>query len=279
MEFSQDAFLSSSSGYALPFSSKAYPQATFIKDYGPEEDGSLNKGLDFKTFPGNYHLLGLADGKVVGISTTDDGKLSQTIRYGEFYDVLYGNLNQALYVPGQRVKAGDVVALSGKTFHIEVTYKGEQMDPKDFLRMLLGNVKGVDLAVSSLMAEDEDPEMDVPTKYDDCKDEILSMMMRFLPDMFKEIYRGKFKPADHDVQALENVLSLSNIKNIFFEKLPSLSNPFGLGEKAIPYIAKAMQIVIEIFLGFMALRHEMFPSSFDDDSKKKFSFQHGSVKE
>ncbi len=275
MEFSFDAFLNSKSGYAMPFSSHAYPEAKFLKDYGVQEDGSFNLGIDIET--NLYHLLALADGRVEAINTENGGGLSLSIKYGEHYSVTYGGLSQALYMPGEEVSAGDVVALSGKILHIEVSYKKEIINPKDFLRMLLGNIKGAKLSSNLIKDENDDTSFTAPTKYDNDRNEILSLMMRFLPDMFKEIYRGKFKPSDRDIQTLENIFSLSALKNIFFENLPSLSNPFGLGERATPYVTKAMETLIEIFLGFLAVRYQIFPSTFNEESKKKFSSSHGTA--
>jgi hypothetical protein len=42
---------------------------------------------------------------------------------------------------GKEVKAGQVIAVSGRSLHIEVKYKGEELNPLEFLTMIYSNLK------------------------------------------------------------------------------------------------------------------------------------------
>ena len=44
---------------------------------------------------------------------------------------------------GQRVKAGQTVALSGDKLHIGIRFKGEELNPLEFLTMLYGNIQAL----------------------------------------------------------------------------------------------------------------------------------------
>ncbi len=270
MEFSKDNFLTSKSGYAMPFSSIKYKDAKFIKDYGLQEDGGYNSSIDILTH--NYELLALADGEVDSIYTNQKGETNLRVKYGDFYKVSYGNLSKVLYPLGHRVKAFDVIAISLDVLYIEVTFKDEKMDPKDFLRMILGNIKGIDILYSNAFLDSEFLDKDILTKYDDKKEEIQKLMLKYLPQMLEEISHGKYIPNAKALINLQNIFSLSFLKDIFFEKPPTISNPLGLSLRAIPYISKAMEVLTQIFLGFIALRYNIFledSDSDDSDSKKK----------
>ena len=61
----------------------------------------------------DYTLAAVASGIVSGIGNDPILGICQTIRYGE-YEVTYGHLSNVFAQFGQRVKAGQTVALSGK---------------------------------------------------------------------------------------------------------------------------------------------------------------------
>jgi len=62
------------------------------------------------------------------------------VNHGNGYETLYANLNRILVHPGQRVKRGDIIALSGNSgksvaphLHYEVRKNGKAVDPANFI--------------------------------------------------------------------------------------------------------------------------------------------------
>lgn len=80
---------------------------------------------------------------------------------------------------GRQVKAGQTVAMSGDLLHVGVKFKGEEMDPLEFLAMLYGNIKAMQEAGgdSADGFYDGAPETD----YERDREEIERLMFRFLP--------------------------------------------------------------------------------------------------
>ena len=107
------------------------------------------------------------------------------IRYGK-YEVTYAHLANALAPFGARVKAGSVVGISGDLLHIEVKYDGEEINPMEFLAMLYGNLLAMRQQGHPGMPELETMEMDIPTMYDDDREEIEELMLRFYPEYLLE---------------------------------------------------------------------------------------------
>jgi hypothetical protein len=162
------------------------------------------------------------------------------------------------------VKAGSVVAISGKSLHLEVKYDGNEINPIDFLTMLYGNMK-----INGDMPDFESIEMDIPTEYDDNKEEIEELMSRFYVDYLNAVANGIYNVPDHTEQSLRNVLSLASVRNCFFETIPSMANPLGVSDSAMPLAAKVQNLLIADFLNYLALRHQIFLSTLDAASKKK----------
>lgn len=100
-------------------------------------------------------------------------------RYGD-YEVKYAHLSNVFSNYGSEVKAGQVIAVSGEILHMEVKYKGEELNPLEFLTMIYSNLKvmeqnGQPGAVPQFVTLD----MDVRTMYDKDSKEIENLMMRF----------------------------------------------------------------------------------------------------
>ena len=66
-------------------------------------------------------------------------------------------------------------------------------------------------------------------------------------------------------------------KNYFFEMLPNISNPLGIGRKSIPLAEKVQNLFIEDFLNYMALNHRIFLSSLNASEKKKHRNLHSTA--
>jgi hypothetical protein len=118
-------------------------------------------------------------------------------------------------------------------------------------------------------AEIDTIEMDIPTDFDDDRKEIESLMLRFYPTYLSDVNTGLYHVPDHTEQSLRNIFSLSAIKNYFYELLPSYANPLGLGQRSMPIAAKVQNLLIADFLNYMALRHQIYLSTWSESDKKK----------
>ena len=175
--------LHSESGYCMPFEEPQGKEVEMTLGYGEQTDPGTGKpffhhGIDFNAR--YYRLSAVASGIVSGVGNDPVHGICQTIRYGE-YEVTYGHLSNVFAQFGQRVKAGQTVALSGDRLHIEARFKGEELNPLEFLTMLYGNIRALRQAGGHETAAFPDLEMTVKTDYDKDKREIEELMLRFLP--------------------------------------------------------------------------------------------------
>ena len=174
----------------------------------------------------------------------------------------YSHLSNVFANYGTEVKAGQVVAVSADLLHMEVKYNGEELNPLEFLTMVYGNIKALEQngtpgAVPQFVTID----MDVHTKYDKDQKEIEDLMMRWFPDYMQDLSSGIYALPEHTELALRNIFTMSAMKNYFFETLPSMANPLGMGTRSIPLAEKVQNLLIADFLNYMALRHQIFLST------------------
>lgn len=266
MEYTQEMNLMSDNGYSMPFTGKS-EEVILARGYGRQEDGSFNHGIDLKT--DRYVLRAVADGIVTAIGSNQECGLYQTTRYGQ-YEVTYGHISNAMVSFGKKVKAGSIVAISGKSLSLEVRYNGREVNPIDFLTMLFGNMKMSEATNGSNgLPEFDTLDMDIPTDYDDDREEIEELMSRFYTDYLSEVAKGLYCVPDHTEQSLRNIFSLASVRNCFFETIPSMANPLGVADGVVPLAAKVQNLLIADFLNYLALRHRIFLSTMDAASKKK----------
>lgn len=270
MDYTQDMNLASASGYCMPFEERD-GDVKLVLGYGEQThprtgEKFFHHGTDFAT--NRYLLMAVADGTVTGISSTPTHGLSLTTRYGG-YEVTYAHLTRAMAPFGARVRAGSLLAISGNLLHLDVKYQGEEINPIDFLAMLYGNLKMTWQQGNAEMPDFETLEMDIPTDYDDDRDEIEELMLRFYPDYLSEIGNGLYPVPERTSQSLRNIFSLSAIRNYFYEAIPSLANPLGIGTHAMPIAAKVQNLLVGDFLNYLALRHGIYLSTAGEIGKKK----------
>lgn len=137
--------LQSDSGYCMPFEEPQGKDVELSLGYGEQVHPATGEkffhhGIDFNVRC--YMLSAVASGIVSGVGNDPVHGICQTVRYGG-YEVTYGHLSNVFAQFGQRVKAGQTVALSGERLHIEVKFKGEELNPIEFLTMLYGNIKAL----------------------------------------------------------------------------------------------------------------------------------------
>lgn len=270
MQYTEEMILRSDSGYCMPYEEKGRDVQMSL-GYGKQKhphtgEAFFHHGVDFKA--NRYLLSAVATGKVTGLGNDAIHGIYQVTRYGD-YEVKYAHLSNIFANYGSEVKAGQVIAISGEILHMEVKYKGEELNPLEFLTMIYSNLKvmeqnGQPGAVPQFVTLD----MDVRTMYDKNSKEIENLMMRFFPDYMKDISLGAYTLPEHTQFTLRNILSLSATKNYFYETIPSMANPLGMGARSIPIAERVQNLLISDFLNYLALRHQIFLSSLSDYEKK-----------
>ena len=271
MQFTHEMILQSDSGYCMPFEEKN-KDVEMSLGYGKQKhpktgEKFFHHGIDFDVK--HYLLSAVATGKVSGLGNDAIHGIYQVIRYGN-YEVTYSHLSNVFANYGQVVKAGQVVAVSADMLHMEVKYNGEEMNPLEFLTMIYGNLKTMEQqgqvgAVPQFVTID----MDVHTMYDKDQKEIEELMMRFFPDYMSDMSNGLYSIPEHTELALRNIFTMSAMKNYFYETLPSMANPLGMGARSIPLAEKGQNLLIADFLNYLALRHHVFLSTMSALEKKK----------
>ncbi len=270
MNYTQDMNLLSTSGYCMPFEEKDRDVQLTLR-YGKQKhpktgESFFHHGIDFKT--NNYFLAAVADGVVsgIGIDRKQYG-LYVVIKYSK-YEVTYSHMSNVFMQFGQQVKAGLAVGVSSDLLHMEVKYDGEEIDPVEFITMLYGNAKTWSekgKAQPEFVAID----MDVNTDYDNDKDEIEKLMMRFFANYMNDLHEGLYNCPQRTEQSLRHLFSAAAMKDYFYESMPSMVNPLGIGRRSVPLVSKVQNLLIGDFLNYMALRHQIFLSTMTSLEKKK----------
>ncbi len=271
MKYTEEMILHSDSGYCMPFEEPQGKDVELSLGYGEQVHPATGEkffhhGIDFNVRC--YMLSAVASGIVSGVGNDPVHGICQTVRYGG-YEVTYGHLSNVFAQFGQRVKAGQTVALSGERLHIEVKFKGEELNPIEFLTMLYGNIKALQEADGNGAASFYDAETGVKNDYEKDQREIEELMLRFLPLYMEDLQRGAYTVPAHTEQSLRHIFTMGAAKEYFYEKMPSMYNPLGLGRKAIPLACKVQNLLIADFLNYLALRHEVYLSATGGEVKKK----------
>ena len=270
MKYTEEMILQSPSGYCMPFEEKQGKEVELSLGYGEQvhpDTGEkfFHHGIDFDV---RYYMLSaVADGIVSGVGNNPVHGICQTIRYGG-YEVTYGHLSNVYAQFGQRVKAGQTVALSGERLHLETRFKGEELNPLEFLTMLYGNIRALQAAGGNGMNGFNGTEPGPETDYEKDKQEIEELMLRFLPHYMEDLQRGAYTVPAHTEQSLRHVFTMGAMKEYFYERMPSMANPLGLGHKSIPLASKVQNLLIADFLHYLALRHNVYLSTMSGDIKK-----------
>lgn len=269
MRYTEEMMLQSKSGFCMPFEERG-KDVELTLGYGKQKHpvtGTVffHHGLDFEA--NHYLLSALASGTVSGIGNDATHGIYQVIRYGK-YEVTYAHLANVFVNFGQTVKAGNIVALSGDRLHFEVKFDGKEINPIDFLTMLYGNVKAMEQTGKTGLPEFETYDMNIATQYDKDQKEIEELMLRFMPSYMEDLYKGMYVTPQHAEQSLRNIFTLSAAKHYLYEAMPSISNPLGIGQRAMPLACKVQNLLIADFLNYLALRHGIYLSTLSEVLKK-----------
>ena len=272
MKSTKEMFLESASGFAMPFLASEEQEVQVSLGYGEQTHPKTgekfsHRGVDLICH--NLPLFAMATGTVIGAGTDAIHENYIVTKYGK-YEVKYGHVAEAYVNYGSSVSAGDQIAQSGDFLHFEVNFAGELLDPMEFLGMIYGNM--MQLASLGVKGQYRMANMGVKvqTDYDAEQEEIIQMMLRWLPDYMNALRQGTYASPSRTEQSLRNVFAQSAEKNYFFENIPDISNPLGLSGRGAPLANKVQNILIGDFLNYMALRHNMYLSSWGESQKKNF---------
>ncbi len=108
------------------------PGAHVISPYGGKRRHS---GVDLKTKP-NDEIVAAFDGEVVSSGPFSGYGNCIRIKHAYGFETLYSHQSKNLVTKGQKVKAGEVIGLTGRTgrattehLHFEVSFGGRRLDP------------------------------------------------------------------------------------------------------------------------------------------------------
>lgn len=273
MKYTEEMILQSPSGYCMPFEEEKNKEVTLSKGHGEQKDAvtgetSFHHGINFHA--SHRPLAAVASGVVSSIGTDKEHGVYIVIRYGK-YEVTYAHLANIFIRFGQKVKAGQTVAISGNDLRMEVAFDGEELNPIEFLTMLYGNIQALGKSGHSTAHEFTPFDGEIKTWYDRDKEEIEELMLRFLPVYMEDLFRGEYIVPEYTEQSLRNVFTVGAAKNYFFESMPSMANPLGIGSRALPLAGKVQNLLIADFLNYLALRHNVYLSTMSEEVKKKFN--------
>ena len=253
MKYSQEMILKSPSGYCMPFEERDR-EVVMSLGYGKQTNPQtglefFHHGVDFAA--PHYLLSAVASGTVSGIGTDSVHGTYQVIRYGD-YEVTYGHLSNILAGYGEPVRAGQTVSVSGDLLHMETKYKGEELDPIEFLTMIYGNIRSLERRNAGMESDDISAIAEgLHTRYDRDAEEIEELMLRFFPAYLTDLGSGTYTLPQRTEGALRNILTMASSRKYFFEAMPSMENPMGLGRRSVPLAAKVQNLLIADFLNYL----------------------------
>lgn len=270
-------FLESPSGYMLPFLlEREDDDMEVLLPYGEQVHPHTGQrffhhGIDLTC--SHLPLLAVASGIVVGVGNDGERGDFITTRYGK-YHVRYCHVSEVTAGYGTRVTAGQQIAVSGDFLHIDVSFDGEELNPEEFLKMIFGNVSQLVALDMDHFPEGVNTDIPVVTDYDGDREEIEQLMQQWMPRYFADIASGSWKPSRNTESTLRLLLEKAAERGYFYQDIPSLVNPLGLGTGGGDVAGRVQSVLIEDFLVYLATRHGVYLASWDDDKKKRLMRRH-----
>ena len=269
----KDMLLESESGFMMPFSLLEDEELPITLGYGKQKNPATgedfdHKGIDFAIQ--NKPLYAIASGIVIGMGNEAVHDNYIVAKYGK-YEVTYGHISQAYKKYGMMINAGEEIAQSGDFLHVSVRFGGEELDPMEFLSMVWANIQQLAaMGITKQPTNEKLGDKTINTHYDNDQDEILMMMMQYLPNYMNDLRTGRYTSPSRFESSLRNIFTQAASKNYFFEKMPNVGNPLGLSNRSAPLADKIQNLLIEDFLGYMVSNHSIYPSTWDEQQKKNF---------
>lgn len=271
----KDMLLESASGFMMPF---ALQQSM-------DEELQVSLGFGEQTHPATGEkfshegvdlvckekpLYALATGSIIGAGSQASRGNYIVAKYGK-YEVTYAHISEAYTPYGSPVRAGQQIAKSGDFLHLGVTFNGQVIDPMIFLSMIYANIE--QLAAMGIEKQPTTEELGgkkVSFPYDNEKDDIMRMLAMYLPCYFSDLTKGNYVTSDRTADKLRNIFAMGADRNYYYESMPNLANPLGLGARSFPLVEKIQRIFLDDFLNYMGIMKGIFPGSWDTDQKKNF---------
>lgn len=269
----KDMLLESASGFMMPFALEDKEELNVILPFGEQihpKNGEKfqHQGIDYAVK--DKPLYAIASGMVIGAGHDAVHENYIITRYGK-YEVTYGHISEAYASYGTNVKAGDEIAKAGDFLHLGVRFNGKELDPANFIAMIWANIQQLAaMGITSQPTTENLGDKKITTRFDDSQDEIMTLMLRWLPVYMNELRTKTYTPPKKMERSLKNILSQAAAKNYFYETIPNLGNPLGLSGRSAPLVEKIQEILIEDFLSFLAVRQGIYPQSWTDSQKKNF---------
>lgn len=286
MDYNQNMNLQSPSGYAMPFELGENEAPSISLGYGQQmhpqsETEFFHHGVDFNVRQGTW-LKALATGVVSGIASDLKKGYYITVTYPNYgdssrsaYEVIYSHINESIVTFGQNLKAGDNVARCDSLLHIEVRYRGKEIDPLEFLTMVRDNlIMNDQTLMSGKNPEIATLDLEVHTPYDDRQGEIDQLMMRFFPNYIGDLFRGSYHVPSDTEKGLRSAFAEGARSGAYYEHMPSMLNPLGLGRCGLDLIGLIQTLLIQDFLNYLGMKHSLFLHGTSEDEKKKFMTGH-----
>lgn len=271
--YDKDMLLESVSGFSMPYGLEDNEDAEIMLGFGnqthPMTGEKFNhQGVDLACK--EKQLYAIATGAIIGAGQNSEHGYYIVARYGK-YEVTYGHISEAYKNYGEKVSAGEIIAKSGDFLHLGVRFDGRVASPMDFLGMVYANIQQLrSMGIEKMPSNDELGGKKFKSPYDDAKEDIMTMMLRFLPNYFSDLQTGAYAPPSRVENSLRNIFQQAAQKEYFFETMPNLGNPLGLGARSVPLVEKIQMLLLNDFLSYMALTKGYLPQSWGDEQKKNF---------
>lgn len=270
MKYEKDMFLESPSGFMMPFVATKDDHITISLGYGDQShpksgEKFFHSGYDFVA--DHVTLYAMATGVVTGLGHHPVHEQFIVCRYGE-YDVKYGHIQQPYVQYGHRIQAGQPVAMSGDFLHFDVSYKGELLDPKVFIDLIYGNIQQLSAMGMSSLPQGES--IRPVTSYDGIQNEVVDMMLRYWPSYMDALRTGRYHSPARLEQEMRSVFANASRNGHFFEVMPNIGNPLGLGASSTSLVSQVQELMLSDFLSYMALNHGQYPPSWNEQQKKNY---------
>lgn len=272
MGYSSEMLLESNSGFMMPFALDETEQPQITLPFGNQVNPHTGQdfyhtGIDMLSY--GRPLFAMATGIVVGAGTDAVHDNYVICKYND-YEVKYGHIVSCRVKYGDSVVAGQEIGQSGQFFHLGVKFKGKDIDPLDFLKMIYSNILTlVGLGMNPSLAPPEDD--NILNGFEADQAEITQLMERYMAAYMTELRNGTYVPMSNTEASLKNIFRQGAEKNYFYEEMPSMQNPLGLNSKhSGRLIGKVQNTLITDFLAYLSLRHNIYLSSWDEDKKKSW---------
>lgn len=273
MKYSEEMLLESNSGFMMPFALDENERPEITLDYGDginplTGEKFFHKGIDFLSY--GRPLFAMATGIVIGVGNDAVHENYVICRYGD-YEVKYGHIMSANVKYSDPVVAGQVIAQSGNYVHIGVKFKSKDMSPLDFMNMIYTNIMTlIGLGMDPIARAHLIKEMNVRNGFEEDQKELLELFNRYFAAYMTEVRNGTYVPTEKTEASLRNAFQRGAEKSYFYEEMPTMSNPLGLSGRSANMVGKVQNTLIEDFLAYLCLRHNIYLSSWDEDKKKSW---------